>query len=49
MNRTFLPRIDVINPLAEGTEDFPLAFQEGVIEGLLLDRDVPSRWTPPTS
>jgi hypothetical protein len=39
MNSTFMPRLDVIDPLAEGAEDFPLAFQEGLIEGLLLDRD----------
>lgn len=39
MNSTFMPRIDVIDPLAEGTEDFPLSFQEGLIEGLLLDND----------
>lgn len=39
MNSTFMPRIDVIDPLAEGAEDFPIVFQEGLIEGLLLDRD----------
>lgn len=39
VNSTFMPRIDVIDPLAEGAEDFPLVFQEGLIEGLLLDRD----------
>lgn len=39
MNSTFMPRLDVIDPLAEGAEDFPLAFQEGLIEGLLLDKD----------
>jgi hypothetical protein len=37
MNQTFMPRMDVIDPLAEGTEDFPVAFQDGLIEGLLLD------------
>lgn len=39
VNSTFMPRLDVIDPLAEGAEDFPLAFQEGLIEGLLLDKD----------
>jgi hypothetical protein len=39
INSTFMPRLDVIDPLAEGAEDFPLAFQEGLIEGLLLDSD----------
>lgn len=39
MNSTFMPRMDVIDPLAEGAEDFPRVFQEGLIEGLLLDRD----------
>jgi hypothetical protein len=39
INSTFMPRLDVIDPLAEGTDDFPLAFQEGLIEGLLLDGD----------
>lgn len=37
INSTFMPRLDVIDPLAEGAEDFPLTFQEGLIEGLLLD------------
>jgi hypothetical protein len=39
MNSTFMPRLDVIDPLAEGAEEFPLVFQAGLIEGLLLDRD----------
>lgn len=39
INSTFMPRLDVIDPLADGAEDFPLAFQEGLIEGLLLDKD----------
>lgn len=39
VNNTFMPRMDVIDPLAEGAEEFPNAFQEGLIEGLLLDRD----------
>jgi Abortive infection C-terminus len=39
MNSTFMPRLDVIDPLAEGAEEFPLVFQAGLIEGLLLDKD----------
>ena len=37
INKTFMPLLDVIDPLAEGAEDFPLIFQDGLIEGLLLD------------
>lgn len=45
INSTFMPLLDVINPLAEGSEDFPIAFQQGLIEGLLLDTDGRVRMT----
>jgi len=45
MNSTFMPLVDVIEPLAEGSRDFPTAFQDGVIEGLLLDGDGRLRMT----
>lgn len=37
VNETFMPREDVIRPLAAGDADYPPAFAEGVLEGLLLD------------
>jgi hypothetical protein len=36
---TFLALEDVIEPLASGKAEYPLAFAEGVVEGLLLDND----------
>jgi hypothetical protein len=36
---TFLADEDVIQPMAEGTVEYPAAFAAGVIEGLLLDGD----------
>ena len=46
INGTFMPRIDVIDPLAEGSADFPVAFQDGVIEGLLVDSAGRLRMSP---
>lgn len=37
VNGTFIPREDVIKPLAAGTVDYPTAFAAGVLEGLVLD------------
>lgn len=45
INSTFMPLIDVIHPLAEGSTDFPVRFQDGLIEGLLLDADGRMRMT----
>ena len=39
VNDTFLPREDVIEPLATGKAEYPPAFAAGVLEGLLLDHD----------
>lgn len=39
VNGTFMPRSDVIEPLAEGRKEYPPAFAEGILEGLLLDHD----------
>lgn len=39
VNGTFLPREDVIEPMAAGRATYPPAFAAGVIEGLLLDYD----------
>jgi hypothetical protein len=39
VNGTFLPRTDVIEPMASGDAEYPSAFAEGVVEGLLLDHD----------
>jgi hypothetical protein len=39
VNDTFLPREDVIEPLASGQAEYPPAFVAGVLEGLLLDHD----------
>ena len=39
VNETFLPLTDVIEPLANGKVEYPPAFCEGALEGLLLDHD----------
>jgi hypothetical protein len=39
VNDTFLPREDVIEPLATGKAEYPPAFAAGVLEGLFLDHD----------
>lgn len=39
VNETFMPREDVIEPLAVGKADYPPAFAEGLLEGLLLDHN----------
>ncbi len=39
VNGTFMPVIDVIEPLAKGQVEYPPAFCEGVLEGLLLDHN----------
>jgi len=39
INGTWMPVEDVIKPLAEGTAEYPAAFREGIVEGLLLDNN----------
>ena len=39
VNETFLPLTDVIKPLANGEVEYPPAFCEGAVEGLLLDHN----------
>jgi len=39
MNDTFMPLIDVVAPISDVEADYPDGFYEGLIEGLLLDRD----------
>jgi Abortive infection C-terminus len=39
VNQTFMPLIDVIQPLEEGRSEYGVGFREGIVEGLLLDRD----------
>ncbi len=39
VNETFLPLTDVIEPIASGQAEYPPAFCEGALEGLLLDHD----------
>lgn len=46
VNDTFLPREDVIEPLASGKAEYPPAFGAGVLEGLLLDHDGYLRMKP---
>lgn len=46
VNETFMARLDVIDPLAEGKADYPPAFREGVFEGLLLDHNGYLRMAP---
>jgi len=37
VNETFMPLTDVIEPLVDGQVEYPPAFREGLVEGLLLD------------
>lgn len=46
VNDTFLPREDVIEPLASGKAEYPPAFVAGILEGLLLDHDGYLRMKP---
>lgn len=46
VNRTFMPQVDVIEPLANGEHEYPAAFCEGIIEGLFLDHNGNLRLTP---
>lgn len=39
VNHTFMALEDVIDPIAEGTGEYPAAFCEGVLEGLVLDHN----------
>jgi len=39
VNETFLPLTDVIEPIARGEVEYPPAFSEGALEGLLLDHN----------
>jgi hypothetical protein len=39
VNGTFLPLVDVIQPIARGDVEYPPAFCEGILEGLLLDHN----------
>jgi Abortive infection C-terminus len=39
VNDTFLPLTDVIEPIARGEADYPPAFCEGAMEGLLIDHN----------
>lgn len=38
-SRTFVAHMDVIEPLAQGVEQYPGRFCEGVIEGLLIESE----------
>lgn len=46
VNRTFMPQVDVIQPLANGEHEYPSAFCEGIVEGLFLDHNGNLRITP---
>ena len=39
VNKTFMPLIDVVEPIAGGEADYPPAFCEGLAEGLILDQN----------
>lgn len=39
VNQTFMPLVDVVEPIAEGEADYPAAFCEGLVEGFLLDHN----------
>ena len=39
VNGTFMVLMDVVDPLVEGQISYPAAFREGIVEGLILDRD----------
>lgn len=39
VNETFMPLMDIVDPIADGDADYPPAFCEGIVEGLLLDHN----------
>jgi hypothetical protein len=39
VNETFMPLMDIVEPIADGDADYPPAFCEGIVEGLVLDHN----------